>query len=223
MNIDDLKSLEKKYQSVFNTDEAFILNKQYREYLEIQLQLNPLNVHLLVQLGALLWEPFHQSEKAIELLEQAIQLDPKNIEARFWLAECVFHDYCNWEKAKRLLNEALDIDPNRADCLMLIAIITEDDDQDWFLIIDILKRVIELEPTWSMPVFFIARTYLKVNDVLSAKNLIPKLISFTNYQTIRPKNFLESYYELTITGRVNFKLKEKLKDLQFKIENIKLS
>ncbi|MBS0607227.1 MAG: tetratricopeptide repeat protein [Verrucomicrobia bacterium] len=199
----DISDLERKYQQSFriaNINEMFDLDKEFCAYCEKELALNPNNIQALILLGVLLWEPFHEDDKAIEYLTKAIALDPKNVEARFWLAACYYHDFCAYEKSKSLLLEALEIDPNRPECLALLATIIMDTTKDINFSVTLLERAVNFAPDWPMLWLSLARRYIRMADPDKAESCIQKGLQ-CKLLTCKPKNNLENYFENIVTGR----------------------
>ena len=219
----DISNLEKKYQLTARSasvSEKFEMHRQYLSYLEEQFANDSKNIHALIHLGVLSWEPFHQNEKAIEYLMKAITLDPQNTEARFWLATCYYHDFCAYEKSRKFLLEALQIDPNRAECLSLLACVVMDTSKDTNAAIEHLKKAIQIAPDWPMLRLLISEFYLKSCDVQHAQFHIDEAFKHQPL-TAPPKNFVEDYYEKIITGRSWINLEEKFEPLISEILNLK--
>ena len=201
MDKTNLSELEEQFKSTSNTDAHYELDKKYYAYLENEIEKDPMNVQALIHLGFLSWEPFHQEKKAIDYLKKAIEYDPNNVDARFWLAKCYYHDCCDYEEARRITLEALKIDPKRSDCLSLLAMIIEDTTEDWNEAICYLKKAIQYTPDWPELHFFLASQYLNIKDIKSAEFEIEKALELSNIHIEKPKNAIEKYYELIVTGR----------------------
>ena len=169
----DLSKLQIKHQNALKekakVSELFVLDREYRCYLENVLKDDPDNIQALIHLGVLSWEPFHEDEKAIEYLTKAIALDPQNTDARFWLATCYYHDFCAYEKSRNLLLEALTIDLNKPECLSLLASIVIDTTKNISEAIELYTKAIKSGQNWPVLYRSIAELYLEINDTKKAE------------------------------------------------------
>ncbi len=212
----DISKLEKRYQEAWSSNasasELFALDKEYYAWLENAFKQNPSNVDVLIHLGIMSWEPFHESERAIEFLQKAISLDPENVEARFWLAKCYYHDYCSYERAKQLLLEAIQIDPHRADCLSLLSSIIMDTTKNITEAIQYREKAVLEASDWPMLRFMLANLYLQIGEVEKAEFHAKKGLE-CNQLTTSPKNDIDDYYEKIVTGRRWKNLESRFKDL----------
>jgi tetratricopeptide (TPR) repeat protein len=203
MNEINLKSLEALYLEADSIKEKLEIDRRYRLVLENNLDKNPQDIEALIQLGFLYWDSFHEQNKAIEYLEKAIRLDPKNIDAKYWLAKCLYHDFCDYEKSKKLIIETLSINPNRADCLALISAIIEDTTENYEEAVNYLKKAIQNEPTWPHLRFFLSSLYIEQKELNLAKKELNKGVELLRLSSKDPKNAMEEYYEVVVTGKKN--------------------
>lgn len=220
----ELKELEKQFQKAILTDvsgdELSRLIEIWYSYLKNELAKNPKNVEVLIELGVLAWEPFHQQEEAIAYLENAIIYDPKNTEARFWLAKCYYHDYCDYQKVEDILLEALSIDPTKPECLALLAENIVDKRGDIDKSIACYQKAVDYAPDWPILRHSIARLYLKKKDIAAA--MVHINYAFNHFTPLLdiPKNFIEYYYEGVVTGRRFSDIREDFKSLITKIQKL---
>lgn len=87
--------------------------------LEQELKIHPEDVNLLVEYGALLFEPFHRTEEARHVLKRAAALDPQDARSLFWLAKLAWHRDLDDAEALRLIERALAVSPHQPESLSL--------------------------------------------------------------------------------------------------------
>jgi tetratricopeptide (TPR) repeat protein len=171
-------------------------------HLQEEVNQNPQDIQSQILLGAMMFEPFHETDKAITVLEKAIELEPDNVDAHFWLAKCFYHDYMDLEQTKTILQKALALDEKRADCLSLMASVITDLDGTPKERLHYLEQAVKQAPDWISPRQYLAQTLIELEKIDEAYAEIMIALSFVKtQQDIRPINPVEAYYESAVTGR----------------------
>jgi tetratricopeptide (TPR) repeat protein len=165
-----------------------------------KLNQNPKDAKILVRLGVMLFEPFHQTEEAIANFEKAIEVCPSSDDAYFWLAKCYFHEYVDLQRAKESLEKGLEINSERADCLSLLSSVLTDLGHAPEDYIAYIRRAIQLAPDWIIPRQQLALTLLKMGRFDEAELSVKDALSVVR-QVSLPADPVEEYYELAVTGR----------------------
>ncbi len=175
---------------------------------------HPSNIQLQVLLGAMLFEPFHQTDQAIEILEKVIEKEPDEITAHFWLAKCVYHDYMDVERAQQILQKALELDNKRADCLSLMASVITDLGATAKERLYYLEQAVQQAPDWISPRQYLAQTLMELGALDKAETEVIIALSLVNTaKNIQPSNSVEEYYESAVTGRIWPHVQQELTDL----------
>lgn len=175
--------------------------KNYQNVLKRKLEENPNDVEVLIQLGVLDFEHFHESEKALDYLKKAVEIDPLHVKAKFWLARCLCYDFFEYDQANQVLYDALRLDPNNPECLILTAWIISENDGPAEQAIEFLKKALVNAPEWPMLRYHLAWLYLAIGDISAAEEEIVKAFQIPTLDPARITNEVERYYESTITGR----------------------
>jgi tetratricopeptide (TPR) repeat protein len=175
---------------------------------------HPQDIQSQVLLGAMMFEPFHKTDQAIEILEKAIETEPHNADAHFWLAKCFYHDYVDAERAKEILLKALKLDAKRADCLSLMASVITDLGLSVKERLAYLEQAVQQAPDWITPRQYLAQTLMELGNIEKAELEVMTALSFVDAKTsIQPSNPVEEYYESAVTGRIWPNIKEELTQL----------
>jgi tetratricopeptide (TPR) repeat protein len=195
--------------------------KDYQNYLHEKLLLNPKDINALIQLGALEFEYFHETDKALAILETAIAIDPLNVDAKFWVAMCLYFDCFEYTKALDILIDALKLDPKRPDCLSLIGSIIREIDGPIEKAIEYVQKALIYAPDWPMLRCQLARLLLKVGKIRAAEEEAQKAFQMQPLDPEIIKNEVERYYESVVTGRYWPDLQKSRTSLFTDIENAK--
>jgi len=175
---------------------------------------HPQETQSQILLGAMMFEPFHKTEQAIEILEKVIETAPHHVEAHFWLAKCFYHDYVDAERAKEILQQALKIDAKRADCLSLMASVITDLGGSLKERLAYLELAVQQAPDWITPRQYLAQTLMELGEIEKAESEVMTALSIVDTQTnLQPSNPVEEYYESAVTGRIWPNIKEELTQL----------
>jgi Tfp pilus assembly protein PilF len=119
-----------------------------RVQLERVLAASPGDPELLIEYGALLFEPFHETEKSISALERAAALSPQDTRPLFWLAKIAVHRELDDTKARALLKRALLIDPACAECLALLISVLSADRSELTRSAALAEELTRVAPDW---------------------------------------------------------------------------
>jgi tetratricopeptide (TPR) repeat protein len=187
-------------------------------HLQAAVNKNSQDIPSQILLGAMMFEPFHETSKAIAVLEKAIEREPNNVDAHFWLAKCFYHDYVDVEQTQVILQNALLNDAKRADCLSLMASVITDLGGSPKQRFGYLEQAVNQAPDWISPRQYLAQTLLELEDIDKAYAEVIIALSFVNTQKeIQPSNPVEAYYESAVTGRTWPDAKQELIHLHNKI------
>jgi len=180
-------------------------NKKFLDEIQQRVEEFPEDINALIKLGIFVWEPFHESEKAVLILKKAIELDPSSADALFWLSKVYFHDFCNYEGAKNCLKKALELSPERADCLSLMSSVVIDLNEPLEESIEFVQRSVNSEPDWPIPRRILIGRLVQQKSFDLARDEIEKLLEL--YAELidypRPNDPIDEYYETCVTGRCN--------------------
>jgi tetratricopeptide (TPR) repeat protein len=180
-------------------------------HLQDDVKQNPKDIQLQILLGAMMFEPFHETDKAIAIFEQAIEIEPLNVDAHFWMAKCFYHDYVDFERTQAILQKALALDAKRADCLSLMASVITDLGGTPLRRLEYLEQAVKQAPDWISPRQYLVQTLMELGDMDRAYAEVIITLSFVKTQKeIQPSNPVEAYYESVVTGRTWCNVEKKL-------------
>jgi tetratricopeptide (TPR) repeat protein len=180
-------------------------------HLQDDVKQNPKDIQLQILLGAMMFEPFHETDKAIAILEQAIEIEPNNVDAHFWMAKCFYHHYVDLERTQAILQKALALDAKRADCLSLMASVITDLGDTPLRRLEYLEQAVKQAPDWISPRQYLVQTLMELGDMDRAYAEVIIALSFVKTQKeIQPSNPVEAYYESVVTGRTWFNVEREL-------------
>jgi len=170
--------------------------------LEAQLDRDPFDVLALTTLGAMMFEPCHEWDRAVRLLRRAIEVCPASVDARFWLAEVLYQHYVDEEGAAALLREALTLDPDRADCLISLAGVMTSQGASPGDYIAYAERAVQLAPDWVQPRAILAKALIDLGRVREAQEQIQLALTLVGSRN-HPLDYPEAYYETAVTSRAS--------------------
>ncbi len=188
-----------------------LLDIEVFNHLQDEVKQNPEDIQSQILLGAMMFEPFHETDKAIAILERAIEIEPDNVDAHFWMAKCFYHDYVDLERTHAILQKALALDAKRADCLSLMASVITDLGDTPLRRLEYLEQAVKQAPDWISPRQYLVQTLMEIGDMDRAYAEVIIALSFVKTQKeIQPSNPVESYYESVVTGRTWFNVEREL-------------
>lgn len=200
---------------------ATIKDSDLKSQLEDAISQAPNDYGSLVKLGALLFEPYHDPERAMEILQKAVNTAPDREDAWFWIAKCHFHYFFEPREALLAIENALKVNPNRADCLSLKASVLMELKAPYGEVLKCLDKCLTICPDWVTPRKEKVVVLSKMKRFEEAQEEI-RIVSSLPPFSFLPKDSVEEYYEESVTGRSRPNLKEELLSLQVRVEGERL-
>lgn len=154
---------------------------------------------LLVEYGALLFEPFHEAKASRTALERALAQRPEDVQALFWLAKLAVHWDLDDEMARVFLERALAVNPKQPECLALMISVLRQNRQESWRCAGLAAQLVAAVPDWPRAHELSAEVASMEGRVSEAHAEYAEALRLA--EELRKSNLPQSYFEEAITGR----------------------